>query len=157
MGNFSVAYSAAVARLQYHAQAGRILQGFKIITDVTKEVFGKADFPHVKVMMPSLTETLDGNILKLEIRLQFVCSTWNKGSSLDQILAVEKVADALTTAHDGTGRPDNGLAGTGYGSGRIEYGDNYGVGVNNELETSLNTNLTMVLKARASELANRRN
>lgn len=156
MGNFSVAYSAAVERLQYHAQAGRILEGFRIVTDITQEVFGKADFPHVRVMMPSLTETIDGNIMRLEIRLQFTCSTWNKGSALEQIQAVEKVADALTTAHDGTGRPDNGLAGTGYAGGRIEYGDSYGSG-NNELETSLNTNLTMVLKARASELANRRN
>lgn len=151
MGKFSNVLTAVIARLNYHTGSGRILDGYSINTDIQKLVRGKLDFPCVTLFLAEPSESKEGRLLRLELRVNLTVSVWNSASAVDLLQAVEKVADAVMTATDGSGRPDLGLGSTAYTTGAIQYGDN------SALETSLSTNLTMVLKAQASEIADRRN
>lgn len=151
MGKFSRVVAEVITRLNYHAATGRILDGFKINTDIQKFINGPMDFPGVTLFLSNYSEKKVGKLLELDIRVNLTVSVWNEGSAVDLAEAVEKVADALTTATDGSGRADLSLGGTAKTIMAFEYAGN------SALATSLSTDLTMVIKAQASEYADRRN
>lgn len=151
MGKFSSVLSAVVARLNYHAATGRILDGYTINTDIQKFINGQADMPSVTLFLADYFEKKSGRLLQLEMRVNLTVAVWNNASAIQLAEAVERVTDALTTATDGTGRADLSLAGTAETILAFEYRGN------SALATSLSTDLTMVIKAQASEYADRRN
>lgn len=151
MGKFSSLLQEVIDRLNYHAATGRILEGYTISTDIQKEVIGKEDFPRVTMFLASPSERLAGDLLRLELRVNMTVSIWNNSSAVELLEAIEKVADALQTATNGTGLKDLSFANKAYGVPAIEYGNE------SALANSLSANLTMVIKARASEIASRRN
>lgn len=151
MGKWSSLLQAVITRLNYHAATGRILEGYTISTDIQKEVIGNEDFPRVTVFLANPREELDGRFLRLELRVNMVVSVWNNASAVDLLEAIEKVADAVQTATDGSGRRDLGFGGEAKAMGAIEYSNE------SALANSLSADLTMVIKAQASEIADRRN
>ena len=151
MGKFASVLQAVITRLNYHAVTGRILEGFTISTDIQKEVIGSEDFPRVTVFLANPREEKHGELLRLELRVNMIVSVWNNASAVELLQAVEKVADAVQTATDGSGRRELGFGGTAVAMGPIEYSNE------SALANSLSTDLTMVIKAQASDIADRRN